>query len=122
MKTDSASKADRSAPANNAHSDYLKLTDLQKISHEDKPNSYSTFSDPKKADQVHRECFSPISTLSTQIKCISGCSVLSTHLSDAYEVLDDLGVGTFGSVKLGRQRGTGNLVAIKILEKARIRD
>ena len=48
--------------------------------------------------------------------------MLSIELSDAYEVLEDLGVGTFGSVKLGKQRSTGNMVAIKILEKSRIRD
>jgi serine/threonine protein kinase len=34
----------------------------------------------------------------------------------------DLGEGTFGSVKLAKQVATGKLVAIKILEKSRIRD
>jgi serine/threonine protein kinase len=36
--------------------------------------------------------------------------------------LNDLGEGTFGSVKLGKHISKGNLVAIKILEKSRIRD
>lgn len=34
----------------------------------------------------------------------------------------DLGEGTFGSVKLAKQVATGKLVAVKILEKSRIRD
>ena len=37
-------------------------------------------------------------------------------------LLSDLGEGTFGSVKLARQTSNGNMVAIKILEKSRIRD
>ena len=37
-------------------------------------------------------------------------------------LLSDLGEGTFGSVKLAKQTSNGNLVAIKILEKSRIRD
>jgi 5'-AMP-activated protein kinase catalytic alpha subunit len=36
--------------------------------------------------------------------------------------LSDLGEGTFGSVKLGRHNKKGNLVAIKILEKSRIKE
>ena len=37
-------------------------------------------------------------------------------------LMSDLGNGTFGSVKLAKQSVTGTLVAIKILEKGRIRD
>ncbi len=36
--------------------------------------------------------------------------------------MNDLGEGTFGSVKLGKQIQTGKQVAIKILEKSRIKD
>jgi 5'-AMP-activated protein kinase catalytic alpha subunit len=36
--------------------------------------------------------------------------------------MQDLGEGTFGSVKLAKQTATGKLVAVKILEKSRIRD
>lgn len=34
----------------------------------------------------------------------------------------DLGEGTFGSVKLGKSLENGMMVAVKILEKCRIRD
>ena len=37
-------------------------------------------------------------------------------------LMSDLGDGTFGSVKLAKQAVTGTHVAIKILEKGRIRD
>jgi len=36
--------------------------------------------------------------------------------------MQKLGEGTFGSVKLARKASTGKLVAVKILEKSRIRD
>ncbi len=39
-----------------------------------------------------------------------------------YEILNDLGEGTFGSVKLGQHKDKCTLVAIKILEKSRIKD
>ena len=37
-------------------------------------------------------------------------------------MLKDLGEGTFGSVKLGKQVQSDQLVAVKILEKSRIKD
>jgi 5'-AMP-activated protein kinase, catalytic alpha subunit len=43
-------------------------------------------------------------------------------ISKDYCLLSDLGEGTFGSVKLGMQIETENKVAIKILEKSRIKD
>ena len=36
---------------------------------------------------------------------------------DDYEIESDLGEGTFGVVKLGKVKETGEQVAIKILEK-----
>lgn len=36
--------------------------------------------------------------------------------------MKDLGEGTFGSVKLGKNLKTDDLVAIKILEKSKIKD
>jgi 5'-AMP-activated protein kinase, catalytic alpha subunit len=48
-------------------------------------------------------------------------SVSSTMTAGNYDILGDLGEGTFGSVKLGKHITKGNLVAIKILEKSRIK-
>jgi len=39
-----------------------------------------------------------------------------------YILMQELGEGTFGSVKLAKKAKTGKLVAVKILEKSRIRD
>ena len=39
-----------------------------------------------------------------------------------YILIRDLGEGTFGTVKLARHVKTKNLVAIKILEKSRIKE
>lgn len=56
----------------------------------------------------------------------SGCiekslnSQTSTTTAGNYEILHDLGEGTFGSVKLGKHSQKGTLVAVKILEKSRI--
>ena len=72
--------------------------------------------------------------LSTQIKSYTSISTPKQSLNTSkesfdtksnigqYEILNDLGEGTFGSVKLGKHISKGNLVAIKILEKSRIRD
>lgn len=46
----------------------------------------------------------------------------SLQIAGNYQIMNDLGEGTFGSVKLGKQIQTGKLVAIKILEKSRIKD
>ncbi len=43
-------------------------------------------------------------------------------ISKDYCLLSDLGEGTFGSVKLGMHVETENRVAVKILEKSRIKD
>lgn len=43
-------------------------------------------------------------------------------IGEDYTLLTDLGEGTFGSVKLGKRTSNGVLVAVKILEKSRIRD
>lgn len=48
-------------------------------------------------------------------------SVSSSLTAGNYDILGDLGEGTFGSVKLGKHSTKGNLVAIKILEKSRIK-
>ena len=42
------------------------------------------------------------------------------NILDNYEILSVLGEGTFGVVKLGKVKATGEIVAIKILEKKRI--
>ena len=70
--------------------------------------------------------------LSTQIKSYISTPKQSLNTSKEsfdtksnigqYDILNDLGEGTFGSVKLGKHITKGNLVAIKILEKSRIRD
>ena len=44
----------------------------------------------------------------------------STRVGQDYELLKTLGEGTFGTVKLGKDLRTGELRAIKILEKSRI--
>lgn len=43
-------------------------------------------------------------------------------IGDEYCLLNDLGEGTFGNVKLGKHLSSGMLVAVKILEKKRIID
>ena len=43
-------------------------------------------------------------------------------MAGKYEILHDLGEGTFGSVKLGKHNQKDNYVAIKVLEKSRIRE
>ena len=43
-------------------------------------------------------------------------------IGDEYCLLKDLGEGTFGNVKLGKHLSSGQLVAVKILEKKRITD
>jgi 5'-AMP-activated protein kinase catalytic alpha subunit len=43
-------------------------------------------------------------------------------IGDDYVLLKDLGEGTFGNVKLGKHIQSGQLVAVKILEKNRITD
>ena len=39
---------------------------------------------------------------------------------DNYEILSIIGEGTFGVVKLGEEKSTGEKVAIKILEKKKM--
>ena len=46
----------------------------------------------------------------------------SQMIGEEYALLKDLGEGTFGNVKLYKHRTSGQLVAIKILEKRRITD
>ena len=43
-------------------------------------------------------------------------------IGEDYMLLKDLGEGTFGNVKLGKHMQSGQLVAVKILEKNRITD
>jgi 5'-AMP-activated protein kinase catalytic alpha subunit len=43
-------------------------------------------------------------------------------IGEDYVLLQDLGEGTFGNVKLGKHVQSGQLVAVKILEKNRITD
>jgi len=43
-------------------------------------------------------------------------------IGEEYALLKDLGEGTFGNVKLGKHLTSGQLVAVKILEKKRITD
>lgn len=58
-----------------------------------------------------------------EIQGISGNVVSSSaQLGNKYAIIKDLGEGTFGSVKLGKRIEGGQLVAIKILEKSRIKD
>lgn len=67
----------------------------------------------------------PISSGATsqlEIQGISGTIVSSTQIGNKYTLLKDLGEGTFGSVKLGKQVQSDQLVAVKILEKSRIKD
>jgi serine/threonine protein kinase len=56
------------------------------------------------------------------VQGISGSQVNSAQIGNKYSLLKDLGEGTFGSVKLGKSLETGTLVAVKILEKFRIKD
>lgn len=53
---------------------------------------------------------------------ISGCKISEILISENYEILKDLGEGTFGSVKLGKSVLEQKLVAVKVLEKSRIKD
>ena len=53
---------------------------------------------------------------------ISGQPINNKQLSDNYEIISDLGEGTFGSVKLGKNKASNLKVAIKILGKSRIID
>lgn len=46
----------------------------------------------------------------------------SQMIGEDYVLLQDLGEGTFGNVKLGKHMQSGQLVAVKILEKNRITD
>ena len=46
----------------------------------------------------------------------------SQMIGEEYALLKDLGEGTFGNVKLGKHLTSGQLVAVKILEKRRITD
>lgn len=52
----------------------------------------------------------------------SQMSQTSAKTAGNYDILNDLGEGTFGSVKLGRHNQKKTLVAVKILEKSRIKD
>ena len=53
-------------------------------------------------------------------KLVEDC--LTENLSLRYSIVYHLGNGTFGSVKLGTEKSTRKQVAIKILEKSRIKD
>jgi 5'-AMP-activated protein kinase, catalytic alpha subunit len=53
---------------------------------------------------------------------ISGCKISEILISENYEIVKDLGEGTFGSVKLGKSVLEQKLVAVKVLEKSRIKD
>jgi serine/threonine protein kinase len=48
--------------------------------------------------------------------------ILNKELKNSYKILGDLGEGTFGSVKLARLNLSSKLVAIKILEKSRVKN
>jgi serine/threonine protein kinase len=69
--------------------------------------------------------FNPIqanSSLSVSTHKALNISASSAQTAGNYDILNDLGEGTFGSVKLGKHSQKGNLVAIKILEKSRIKE
>ena len=43
-------------------------------------------------------------------------------ISKNYQLKDEIGSGTFGKVYLGIHSPTGSLIAIKILDKSKIKD
>jgi serine/threonine protein kinase len=63
-----------------------------------------------------------LSNLNSALSNSHSVSRSQVQMAGKYQILNDLGEGTFGSVKLGKHSTKGSYVAIKILEKSRIKE